>query len=112
MKKLSEEEQTLSNRNHHLTWFKGRYKEFVDDTARDAFAVAELHKRAKEREKAIKWADVQRRENAVAMGVGIEESDLAYDYDEFLKALPALIKEMLEFEKLYKVNFADIRPYE
>lgn len=105
-------EQALSNRNHHLTWFAGRYKEFIDGILSDCFTMAELHKRILDREKALKWCDVQRRENAIAMGVRLEESDAKYNFDDYMKMLPELIEKALEFEKEFKISFAQIRPYQ
>lgn len=110
MTKRPLQEKKQSNREHHLTWFERDYREMPRKIADDIFALANIHKRLKNHERIMKNIDQNRRENAVAMGVSIKESDEKYSFESELKYLPEVIKAMLETEKKYGIKFGEIRP--
>ena len=98
-----------SNIEHHLSFWESDYKEYARKIALDIFALAELNKRFHEYEYRMKVIDQNRRENAVAMGVSIKESDEKYSFEAELKTIPKIIEGMLEYEKKFGIRYGDIR---
>ncbi len=109
MVKTSTQKQQ-SNREHHLSFWEETYGEYPKKIAVALFQLAEIHKRLNQYEYRMKVIDQNRRENAVAMGVSIKDSDEKYSFESHMKLLPEIIKAMKQQEEKFKINFAEIRP--
>ncbi len=99
-------ERVLSNRNHHLTFWKETYSDIQKEYADDVIRLVRIIKRFKERERQMKHIDNIRRENAFNMGVGLAESDELYNFDNERAGIKSFIDESNAQLKQFGLSYA------
>ena len=81
-----------SKRKHHLTHFKKIYEEKQEIGALLFIEAQQLFKKLSDLQDLMETIDANRRENAIALGVSIKESDAAYKFN--LSLCPALAEQI------------------
>jgi hypothetical protein len=108
-------ERIAGNRAHHFEHWKDTYDDVTRQMADDAIRLMRICKRLKELERRMVNIDINRRENAIDMSVGIRESDEVFSFEVCKKAVRPLIDEankmMGQFGLSYASGVKDEEPH-
>lgn len=109
-------ERLQSNREHHLSYWHDAYTDLIREAGADIVRMERIIERAKERKCILRNIDANRRENAIAMGVSIRESDEYHPYEDIaakaLKQIEESEKIMASFGYSYKKTIKDDASYD
>lgn len=97
-------EKKISNHDWHFQYWNDHYHEVMPEYIRFAEDTEKFIKKAKKMLNTAKKVEINRREHAVRMGVGIKASDEKYNDQAFIAMFNKAIKDLTELRKQFGIE--------
>ena len=91
-----------------MTFWEDDYKEMQVKYTRLLVSLSAIISEINHLDEVCRKIDINRRENAVAMSVTIQESDEKYSFDDIRKNIPTLIENLKKQSAKFGVNWKDL----